>query len=131
MSDIYYRAPSETLQHSCDQEEIRKLKATIAKLKTQVPTINKFYTCHAMCTNKDGEECVRNLGMSRGMTDNGQPGWSAYAPIHYTTVEEARAVLLSPGVYSVYDGNYKNGKVWLKETLEVITKVSITQDLEP
>ena len=128
MSD--FTPPGETSQSSYDQEEIRKLRALVKQLKTQIPTKIQYYTCHAICLNEAGEECTRNLGIVRGMTDNGREGWTEFAPTQYTSLEESRLMLQTPSAFSVYNGHYKGGKTWIKETIEVTTKVVFTQNLE-
>lgn len=78
-------------------------------VKTQVMRQNSDYYIVRAKAVADRDESYRNRkkgdvfevvwSFVRGMTDNGQPGWSDMSPNHYNTPEEARGAVSSHAFY--------------------------------
>lgn len=78
-----------------------------------------YYELRTQCLDQKGEIKTRYLGNVRGMTDNGQPGWTEYGSMQLT-LEEARQYAKFAPNFSVYDGHYKDAPV----EIIYVTKVS-------
>ena len=84
----------------------------------------KFWTVEAECTDESGQAVIRHAGIVRGMTDNGQPGWTK-SPDRLTR-EEAFILARVPYDLSVYDGAYRGGAVRVIE--HNLTTVTVVED---
>lgn len=84
-----------------------------------------------VCRDNDGKDVILELGTVRGMTDNGQPGWTNYSGTLFRTLDEAREAARHPAVYSCYGGVYHGGKVGIvKRTTTWVTTIE-DEDVEP
>ena len=92
--------------------------------RTTTTTVS--FILEAECLDNLGNSVTRYLGMVRGMSDNGRPGWSKY-PDGMTSVEEAENFMKHPYALSVYDGNYHGGAMRIKK-VTTITTISIEEE---
>lgn len=91
-----------------------------------------YYIVHAECSTsyKDGEGEIKtqSLGNIRGMSDNGQPGWSNWGAIQFKSLSDAVEAAKHPYSYSAWQAHYKGGKVWIVETEKHITTITLTRE---
>ncbi len=80
-----------------------------------------YYILEAECLDNKKNHVKRYLGMVRGMSDNGQPGWSPY-PDSFHSLDDVKECAKFPHSYNVYDGNYIGGRISI---LQITKKTTI------
>jgi hypothetical protein len=97
----------------------------ISAEKNRQNTTSTLFYVQAECLDQKGETVTRRLGLVRGMSDNGRPGWTQYGGTGYRTLIEAQEAAKFPYSYSVYDGHYKGGVIRVLE-IETHTVTTVT-----
>jgi hypothetical protein len=82
------------------------------------------FVVQAECIDQTGQTVIRQLGLVRGMSDNGRPGWTTFGD-GYETLAQAQEAAKFPHAYSVYDGHYKGGIIRVIE-IETHTVTTVT-----
>lgn len=65
-----------------------------------------YYLVRTKCVNLLGEQVDAYVGMVRGMTDAGHPGWVEHPDTYFTSLLEAQAAVRFPTSLNCYGREY-------------------------